>query len=99
MTSDRPTSEPRRGDRSVGGAGSRPDERRVDRQHAIRRDAVRPSPLGLMILALLSERPMHPYEMQRLMVARGDDRVVRVQRGSLYPAVERLERAGLVEAD
>jgi DNA-binding PadR family transcriptional regulator len=52
-----------------------------------------------MILALLSERPMHPYEMQRLMVARGDDRVVRVQRGSLYPAVERLERAGLVEAD
>jgi len=65
----------------------------------MRHDAVKPSPLGLMILALLSERPMHPYEMQRLMVARGDDRVVRVQRGSLYPAVERLERAGLVEAD
>ncbi len=50
-----------------------------------------------MILALLAERPMHPYEMQRLMIARGDDKVVRVQRGSLYPAVERLEAAGLVE--
>ena len=52
-----------------------------------------------MVLALLSEAPMHPYEMQRLMVARGDDRMVRVQRGSLYPAVERLEAAGLVEHD
>jgi DNA-binding PadR family transcriptional regulator len=50
-----------------------------------------------MVLALLSERPMHPYEMQRLMIARGDDKVVRVQRGSLYPAVERLVAAGLVE--
>ncbi len=57
----------------------------------------KPTPLALMILALLSERPMHPYEMQRLMIARGDDKVVRVQRGSLYPAVERLEAAGLVE--
>ena len=64
-----------------------------------RRGSVKATPLGLMILALLSERPMHPYEMQRLMTARGDDRVVRVQRGSLYPAVERLETAGLVETE
>ncbi len=64
-----------------------------------RRGSVKATPLGLMILALLSERPMHPYEMQRLMTARGDDRVVRVQRGSLYPAVDRLEAAGLVEAE
>lgn len=51
-----------------------------------------------MVLALLAERPMHPYEMQRLMVSRGNDQNVRVQRGSLYPAVERLERAGLIRA-
>jgi DNA-binding PadR family transcriptional regulator len=51
----------------------------------------------LMVLALLAEAPMHPYEMQRVMQARGKDTVVRVQRGSLYPAVERLAAAGLVE--
>lgn len=51
----------------------------------------------LMVLVLLAEAPMHPYEMQRLMQWRGKDQVVRVQRGSLYPAVERLARAGLIE--
>ena len=51
----------------------------------------------LMVLVLLAEAPMHPYEMQRVMQARGKDNVVRVQRGSLYPAVERLAAAGLVE--
>ncbi len=62
-----------------------------------RRPTVRPSPLMLMVLVLLAEAPMHPYEMQRLMQWRGKDQVVRVQRGSLYPAVERLARAGLIE--
>src|SRR4051794_20993432 len=103
MTSGRQTAAARRSDRSGGddrlGGSGEPQAGRVGRPRRMRHDAVKPSPLGLMILALLSERPMHPYEMQRLMVARGDDRVVRVQRGSLYPAVERLEQAGLVEAD
>jgi DNA-binding PadR family transcriptional regulator len=58
---------------------------------------VRTSPLMLMVLVLLAEAPMHPYEMQRLMQWRGKDNVVRVQRGSLYPAVERLAKAGLIE--
>jgi DNA-binding PadR family transcriptional regulator len=62
-----------------------------------RRAAVKSSPLMLMVLVLLAEAPMHPYEMQRLMQWRGKDQVVRVQRGSLYPAVERLARAGLIE--
>ena len=62
-----------------------------------RRGTVRPSPLMLMVLVLLAEAPMHPYEMQRLMQWRGKDQVVRVQRGSLYPAVERLAAAGLIE--
>ena len=62
-----------------------------------RKSTVRASPLMLMVLVLLAEAPMHPYEMQRLMQWRGKDQVVRVQRGSLYPAVERLMRAGLVE--
>jgi DNA-binding PadR family transcriptional regulator len=64
---------------------------------AARRPSVRPSPLMLMVLVLLAEAPMHPYEMQRLMQWRGKDQIVRVQRGSLYPAVERLAKAGLIE--
>src|ERR1700712_1580049 len=64
---------------------------------SVRRPTVRSSPLMLMVLVLLAEAPMHPYEMQRLMVWRGKDQVVRVQRGSLYPAVERLAKAGLIE--
>src|SRR6476469_9439224 len=62
-----------------------------------RKVSVRPSPLMLMVLVLLAEAPMHPYEMQRIMQWRGKDQVVRVQRGSLYPAVERPVKAGLVE--
>lgn len=62
-----------------------------------RRSELRSSPLTLMVLVLLAEAPMHPYEMQRVMQARGKDTVVRVQRGSLYPAVERLAAAGLIE--
>ncbi len=62
-----------------------------------RRPVPRASPLMLMVLVLLAEAPMHPYEMQRVMQARGKDSVVRVQRGSLYPAIERLAAAGLIE--
>ncbi|SDO40880.1 Transcriptional regulator PadR-like family protein [Nakamurella panacisegetis] len=62
-----------------------------------RRPAVKPTPLALMVLGLLAERPMHPYEMQRLMIERAKDKVINVQRGSLYPAVERLVKARLVE--
>jgi len=58
---------------------------------------VKPTPLALMVLSLLFERPMHPYEMQRVMTYRGKDQIVNVQRGSLYPMVERLVNAGLVE--
>ncbi|QCQ93741.1 PadR family transcriptional regulator [Rhodococcus sp. SGAir0479] len=52
--------------------------------------------LGVAVLALLFERPMHPYEMFQLLGARRRDRVVKVRPGSLYHAVERLERDGLV---
>lgn len=48
------------------------------------------------MLALLFERPMHPYEMYQLLVTRRKDRIVKVRPGSLYHAVERLERDGLV---
>lgn len=56
------------------------------------------NPLALAVLALLSERSMHPYEMAFLMRARGIDTSVRVNRGSLYTVVEALQREGLIEA-
>ena len=55
------------------------------------------SPLALAVLALLTEKPMHPYRMQQLIAARGMGRVVNVsQRASLYSTVDRLARDGLV---
>lgn len=58
--------------------------------------AVRLTPLGLMVLALLGEGDMHPYEMLRLMRFRRDDRLVTVTNGTMYHTVARLERDGLV---
>lgn len=52
---------------------------------------------ALIVLSLLRERPMHPYEMQRLIRERGKDELLDLKRGSLYHAIERLEKAGLIE--
>ena len=41
---------------------------------------------------------MHPYRMQQLIRERGKDQVVNVrQRASVYQAIERLQRDGLIE--
>jgi DNA-binding PadR family transcriptional regulator len=56
------------------------------------------TPLGIAALALLVERPMHPYEMYQLLIQRSEDRVVKVRPGSLYHSVDRLARAGLIRA-
>jgi DNA-binding PadR family transcriptional regulator len=56
------------------------------------------SSLGLIVLALLFEKPQHVYGMQKLIKAQGKDRVVNVRaRASLYQTLERLMRLGLVE--
>lgn len=61
------------------------------------KDAVdRLTPLGLMVLALLREDDMHPYEMIRLMRHRHDDRIVTLTNGTMYHTVARLERGGLL---
>lgn len=41
---------------------------------------------------------MHPYKVQRLMRERHQDHILDLKRGSLYHAIDRLERAGLIEA-
>lgn len=52
----------------------------------------------LVVLAFLRERPMHPYEMQRLLRERHKDDLLVLKRGSLYHAIRRLEAEGLIEA-
>ncbi len=54
------------------------------------------TPLGVMVLGLLREADMHPYEMQRVLRQRRDDRIVTVTAGTLYHTVGRLQKAGLL---
>jgi DNA-binding PadR family transcriptional regulator len=54
------------------------------------------NPLALAVMALLYERPMHPYEMVALMRERGKHESVRLRYSSLYSVVEALEREGLI---
>lgn len=53
------------------------------------------SPLGTLTLAMLNERPMHPYEMFQLLLSRHEDRIAKVSAGSLYRTIERLTDDGL----
>src|SRR5947208_7938702 len=54
------------------------------------------NPLGLAVMGLLMERPMHPYEMASVLRERGKDASVRINRGSLYDVVAALEREGWI---
>lgn len=56
------------------------------------------NPLALAVMALLFERPMHPYEMVSTMRGRGKHESVRLRYSSLYSVVEALEREGLILA-
>ncbi|MDQ3965242.1 MAG: PadR family transcriptional regulator [Actinomycetota bacterium] len=52
--------------------------------------------LALAVLALLYERPMHPYEMASVMRERGKHESIKLNYGSLYTVVEALQREGLI---
>ncbi|WP_308492564.1 PadR family transcriptional regulator [Microbacterium terrisoli] len=54
------------------------------------------TPLAVMVLALLREGDMHPYEMIRLLRHRRADRMVTFTNGTFYHTVARLERDGLI---
>jgi len=54
------------------------------------------TPLAMVILDLLSERSMHPYELHQTIRDRFIDQVVKVSAGAIYHTVERLERGGHV---
>jgi DNA-binding PadR family transcriptional regulator len=53
----------------------------------------------IAVLALLREAPMHPYQMQRLLRDRHKDEILALKRGSLYHAIARVLRAGLIEIE
>jgi DNA-binding PadR family transcriptional regulator len=58
----------------------------------------RTNPLALAVLALLTERPMHPYEMAQTMRERHQEEVIKLNYGSLYTVVESLRRHELITA-
>ena len=52
----------------------------------------------IAVLAFLREAPMHPYQMQSLLRLRHKDEILALKRGSLYHAIGRLAKAGLITA-
>ncbi|MFC8078663.1 PadR family transcriptional regulator [Streptomyces sp. NPDC057307] len=55
------------------------------------------NPLALAVMVLLSERPMHPYEIAQTLRQRGKENSVKINFGSLYTVVQNLEKHGYVE--
>lgn len=56
------------------------------------------NPLGIVTLGLLTEGPLHPYEMFQVLMQRREDLVVKIRPSSLYNTVAKLESLGLVRA-
>ncbi|MHA6532256.1 PadR family transcriptional regulator [Paenibacillus sp. BAC0078] len=54
--------------------------------------------MKLLILGLLLERDMHPYEISLVMKERMMDQIMKLQTGSLYYAVDKLALDGHIEA-
>lgn len=62
-----------------------------------RQDALQGS-LPLLVLKLLARRgPLHGYGLATQIIGMSDE-ALRVEEGSLYPALHRLEEAGLIKA-
>ena len=57
-----------------------------------------PGALEIMVLHILQREPLHGYALvQRIQQASSD--LLRVEEGSLYPALQRLLKAGLLRAE
>src|SRR5690348_9576228 len=52
--------------------------------------------LALAVLSLLTERPMHPYEMSAVMRQRALSDVIKLSQSSLYSIIEALQREGWI---
>jgi DNA-binding PadR family transcriptional regulator len=56
------------------------------------------NPLALAVLALLFERPMHPYEMAATLKDRHKEDSIKLRYGSLYTVIDTLLARGLIAA-
>jgi DNA-binding PadR family transcriptional regulator len=54
--------------------------------------------LGLAVLSYLTERPMHAYELNRLLKDRDAAQTFKLSYGALYGVVRKLAEAGLIRA-
>ncbi|MGC4962078.1 PadR family transcriptional regulator [Gordonia sp. DT218] len=54
-------------------------------------------PLAVLVLGLVAERPMHPYEMFQTTVERREDRLAKFRPGTMYHTVDRLLSQELIE--
>src|SRR6516165_7266686 len=54
------------------------------------------NPLALAVLALLFERPMHPYEMAATLKQRYKGESIKIRYGSLYTVIELLAKRGFI---
>jgi len=57
-----------------------------------------PGALEMMVLRLLKQEPMHGYALVQRIQQASQDRL-QVEEGSLYPALQRLLKDGLVDAE
>jgi DNA-binding PadR family transcriptional regulator len=53
--------------------------------------------LALALLSMLAQQPMYPYEMAQTLRARGKDRSIKINWGSLYTVVQNLQKHGFIE--
>jgi DNA-binding PadR family transcriptional regulator len=56
------------------------------------------NPLALAVLALLFERPMHPYEIGVILKQRHKEESIKLRYGSLYTVIDLLLKRGLIVA-
>ncbi len=64
---------------------------------SLRRDLL-PGTLDMLVLRTLSVQPMHGYAIARHIQRLSGD-VLRVEEGSLYPALQRMRQKGWVKAE
>jgi DNA-binding PadR family transcriptional regulator len=57
-----------------------------------------PGALEMMILQTLRRAPMHGYALAQLIKRTSDD-LLQIEEGSLYPALQRMLKAGWVAAE
>lgn len=57
-----------------------------------------PGALEMMVLRLLKQQPMHGYALVQR-IQEGSRNLLEVEEGSLYPALQRLLKDGLVSAE